>query len=168
MITQQHEHEIQQKTQAPSPVKQHRWRDVLLSILGVALPLVAGWWMAWPLAVVDIFPTDKTLSLLLHGVVLVVVPVAVGVFLLCFAFRARWAAVFAGIAWFIGQILASVVHSLVLGGWPALPAYQAGFWAGEVVLILLVLAPLLFGMALGAGGWLALGKWRASRQHNRS
>jgi len=41
MITQQHENEIQQKAQAPSPVKELRWLVVLMSILGVALPLVS-------------------------------------------------------------------------------------------------------------------------------
>ena len=160
MITQQHENEIPQKAQAPSPVKQHRWRVALFSILGFALPLVGGWATQWPWLATDYLTTNWTLFIV--GVV--VVPVAVGAFLLCFAFRAWWVAVFAGVAWFIGRILASVVRPIVEGGWSALPAYQEGFWAAQGGIISLVLVPLLFGMALGAAGGLALGKRRASQQ----
>jgi hypothetical protein len=153
MITQQHENEIPQKAQAPSPVKQHRWRVALLSILGVVLPLVAGSIIGWPLGLGSWSITDVILVIVGSAVV----SVAVGAFLLCFAFRTWWVAVFAGVAWYIGRILASVVRPLVEGGWPALQAYQAGFWPSEGVNVLSVLlVPLLIGMALGAGSALIL------------
>ena len=142
MITQQHEHEIQQNDQAPVPVKEPLWRVALFTILGTALPLVFGWWMAWPPSsiVLDIFGQD----LILLGVVMLVVPVAAGAFLLCFTFRVWWAAVFAGAAWFIGQILAAVVLPVVAAGW------QEHFWTDELGIIILGSVPLLIGMTIGA------------------
>ena len=159
MITQQHENDIQQKAQAPSPVKQHRWKVALYSILGVALPLVSG---------LIILPLGGGYNVLLFILGSMVVSVAVGAYLLCFAFRTWWVAVFAGVAWYIGRILAYVIRPLVEGGWPALQAYQQGFWASEDVNSLgFVFWPLIISMALGAAGWLALNalrKRRASQQ----
>ncbi len=160
MITQQHENEIQQKAQAPSPVKEHPWRVALFSILGVALPLVAGVIQSLPLVSADIVTTDLILALV---VVLVVVPVAVGAFLLCFAFRAWWVAVFAGVAWIVGEFLTAVVRLLVEGGGPTLHA-QEFFWFSQGGIILLLSVPLIIGMAIGAAGGLALGKRRALRK----
>ena len=161
MITQQQEHEIQQKAQAPTPVKEHRWIVVLCSILGVALPLIAGWWLEGPWPKLDIFPTnDWTLPI----VVMVVVPVAVGAFLLCFAFRAWWVAVFAGVAWYVGEVLGAVVVAIVEGRSSQLLAWDT-FWSlyiGTIGSFLVV--PILIAMALGGAGGFALGKWRASRQ----
>jgi hypothetical protein len=153
MISQQHENEIQQQAQAPSSAKQHRWRVALFSILGVVLPLVGGLIIGLPLGLGGIPLTNVILFILGSEVV----SVAVGAFLLCFAFRTWWVAVFAGVAWYIGRILASVVRPLVEGGWPALQAYQAGFWPSEGVNVLgFLLWPLLIGMALGAGSALIL------------
>jgi predicted anti-sigma-YlaC factor YlaD len=157
MITQQHENEIQQKAQAPSPVKEQRWRVALFSILGVALPLVAGSMVKWPWGGV---PEE---SAFFTVILAIFVSVAVGAFLLCFAFRAWWVSVFAGVAWIVGEFLASVVRPLVEGGWPALQG-QWNFWGEQEIYISLALAPLLLGMALGAAGGFALGKRRASRQ----
>ncbi len=157
MITQQHENELQQRAQAPSPVKEHRWRVALFSILGVALPLVAGSMVKWPWGGV---PEETAFFTVILAII---VSVAVGAFLLCFAFRAWWAAVFAGVAWFVGEFLACVVSPLVEGGWPALQG-QWNFWEFQSMVISLALMPLLIGMALGAAGGLALAKRRASRQ----
>ncbi len=146
MITQQHENEIQQKAQAPSPVKQHRWKVALYSILGVALPLVGGLIIGLP--ILGGIPLTDVISIILGSAF---VSVAIGAFLLCFAFRTWWVAVFAGVAWYIGRILAYVLRPLVESG-PALQDYQQGFWASEGVNFLGVLLwPLLIGMALGAG-----------------
>ena len=157
MITQQHENEKQQKAQAPSPMKEHRWLVVLCSILGVALPMVGGWWAEWPLIEVNIFPTnDWTLPIL----VLVVLPVAIGAFLFCFAFRTWWVAVFAGVAWYISNILITAVHQYVLAGYTVL--------AGVEGIIMLTLIPILFSMILGAACAYPLVKWRASRQEAKA
>ncbi len=159
MITQQHE--IQQKAQAPTPVKEHLWIVVLFSILGVALPLAGGWWVAWPL--VDIFPTlEPPMSSLVAGVVLVVVPVTVGAFLLCFAFRAWWVALFAAVAWGVGEFLSWLVSRFVEGSSSQLLAWD--FLSGHLILIVLVAVPTLIGMALGGAVGLELGKRRASHQ----
>jgi hypothetical protein len=42
MITQHPAKKIQQQAQAPSAAKDPLWRVILFSILGIALPLVAG------------------------------------------------------------------------------------------------------------------------------
>jgi hypothetical protein len=160
MITQQHENEIQQKAQAPSPVKQHRWRVALFSILGVALPLVAGSMVSWPWGVGDIFDAEWVLNTV---VLATIVSAFVGAFLLCFAFRVPWVAVFAAAAWIVGEFLAAVVRPLVEGGWPALQA-QVHFWDVQGVIIPMALFPLLICAGIGAIGALALGKRRASRQ----
>ena len=152
MITHQHNNEIQQKTQAPSPAKLHRWVVVLLSILGVALPMVGGWWVEWPLIEVN-FPTNDWILPIL---VLVVLPVAVGAFLLCFAFRKWWVAVFAGVAWYISFILITAVHQYVLAGSTQLAGVD-----GEIMITLM---PILLSMILGAACAYQLVKWRASRQ----
>ncbi len=155
MITQPHENEIQQKAQAASPAKLHRWVVVLLSILGVALPMVGGWWVEWPL--VDIFPSDNPyMGIFVGGVVFVVVPVTIGAFLLCFAFRKWWVAVFAGVAWYVSNILITAVHQIVLSGHTEL--------AGVDTIIGITLIPILFSMILGAACAHQFVKWRASRQ----
>ncbi len=160
MITQQHEIEIQQRAQAPSPGQDYRWGVALFSIPGVALPLVAGTMVSWPWGVPDIF--DAEWVFVTVGLAMIL-SVFFGACLLCFAFRAWWAAVFAGVAWIVGEFLAAVVRPLVEGGWPALQA-QGYFWGGQGGLILLALVPLLLSMALGAAGGLSLVEWRVSRQ----
>lgn len=157
MITHEHENGKQQKAQALTPVREHLWLVVLCSILGVALPMVAGWWVEWPLIEVNIFPTnDWTLPIL----VMVVLPVTIGAFLFCFAFRTWWVAVFAGVAWFMSFILITAVHQYVLGGW----AFLAGFWQGVSGMITLPGMPILIGMVIGAACAYPLVKWRASHQ----
>ena len=147
MSTQQQEHEIPQKAQAPTPVKEHRWLVVLLSILGVAVPLIAGWWLEGPWPKLDIFPTNDWF---LPMVVMVVVPVAVGAFLLCFAFRAWWVAVFAGLAWYVGEVLGAAVVTIVEGRTSELLAW--GFWSLYIGTIgSIAVLPILIGMALGVG-----------------
>ncbi len=159
MITQQPEQEIQQKAQAPSPVKQHRWVVVLLSIIGVALPLVAGSMLYWPW-LSDFMDLQGVLTteFLAAGV-----SMTVGAFLLCFAFRSWRVAVFAAVAWVVGEFLSSLVRTLVEGSSSLLLSWEF-FWNGEIGLIVIAMVPLLLCVALGAAGALALGKWRASRQ----
>ncbi len=161
MITQQHENEIQQKAQAPAPVKQHRWLVMLLSILGVAVPLVAGWWLEGPWPKLDIFPTNDWF---LPIVVMVVVPVAVGAFLLCFALRTWWVVVFAGVAWIVGEVLGAGVVTIVEGHASELLAWDP-FWSmylGGIGSI--AVAPILIGMLIGGAVGFAYGKERALRQ----
>jgi hypothetical protein len=146
MITQEHENEIQQRAQAPYPVKQHRWRVALFSNLGVALPLVAGSMFWWPWGVPDFMDSQGVfITVVLAGVV----SVTVGAFLLCFAFRAMWVAVFAGVAWIVGEFLCLLVRTLVVSGWPALQTWDP-FWSVQVGIVGLALVPLLFCMAFGA------------------
>jgi hypothetical protein len=155
MSTQQHDNEIQQKAQASAPVKEHRWIVVLCSILGVALPMVGGWWAQWPLIELNFPANDWTLPIL----VLVVLPVAIGAFLLSFAFRTWWVAVFAGVAWYISYILITAVHQYVLSGWAVLHGLN-----GVDGVIAITLIPILISMILGAACAYPLVKWRASRK----
>ena len=153
MITHEHENGKQQKAQALTPVREHLWLVVLCSILGVALPMVAGWWVEWPLIEVNIFPTnDWTLPIL----VMVVLPVTIGAFLFCFAFRTWWVAVFAGVAWYLSFILSMAVHQYVLSGYTVLTGLS-GY-------IELTWMPILFSMLLGAACAYPLVKWRTSRK----
>jgi len=163
MITQHQNHEIQLKAQTSALVKEHQWIVVLLSTLGIALPLVAGSMVSWPWGLGGIPLNDWFLAI----VVPVVVPVTLGAFLLCFALRTWWVALFAGAAWVVGEFLAAMVHPLVVGGWPELQATQGYFWWLQGTYIKPMLGPLLLGMTLGAAGAIALavlGKRSSTRQ----
>ncbi len=144
MITKQ-EYEIQQKAQAASAVIHHRSRNVLLAILGVALPLVAGSMLWWPWEVQGFRDSGYLYSIELAGAV----TVTVGAFLLCFALGAWWVGVFAGLAWVVGEVLGLLVHTLVEGGWSALQTQY--FWIGQVEMILYMLVLLVIGVVIGSG-----------------
>jgi hypothetical protein len=156
MITQQHDNEIQQKVQASSPVKLHRWVVVLLSILGVVLPLVVGLmvWVPWPMM-------DLTILIFFWGFSSLV-SVAVGAFLLCFTFRTWWVAMFAGIAWVVGELLSRIGRTVIDTGWYTL---QTGdFWSAQFSFLWPVsLLLLLLAMAVGAVCGLTLWRRRAAR-----
>jgi hypothetical protein len=157
MSTQQHANEIPQRAQAPSPVKEHRRSDVLFSILGVALPLVAGSMVWWPWRVPYFFDAQWVLYTVLLAALM---SVAVGVFLLRIAFRAWWVAMCVAAAWIVGEFLGAVVHPLVEGGWPTLQA-QDYFWGSQAG-CLLALLPLL--LCAGLAALVALARMSDSRQ----
>ena len=163
MITQQPEQEIQQKAQAPSPVKQHRWLVVLFSILGVALPLVAGSMVNWPWGVEEL---DN--GTVLNMVVLAMgVSVAVGVVLLYYAFRARWTCLLAPLAWLVGEFVYGVIDHYALHWTQWGPGVGEYFWGFQVQLIALMLIPFLICMGIGIAITIridALVRGRASRR----
>jgi hypothetical protein len=159
MITQQHANKIQQQAQAPTPVKEPLWRVILFSIPGIALPLVAGSMVGWPWGVPDFLDSQWVLNMV---IVAALVSVAVGAFLLCFAFRVWWVALFAAVAWIVGEFLSLLVRTLVEGSLSQLQAWDP-FWSVQIGLICMALMPLFLGMAIGASGGLALAKRRASR-----
>jgi predicted anti-sigma-YlaC factor YlaD len=181
MISQKHEDNMQQGGLRAPPVEEKqattvsegrsrhtpasppRWIVVLLSIIGIALPLVAGSMASWPWGLGGIPLNEWILAI----VVPVVVPVTIGACLLCFAFRTWWVAVFAGVAWIVGEFLAAVVRPLAVGGWPELQATQGYFWWLQGIYIGPMLVPLLLSMALVVFGVFALdalGKRSVSRQ----
>ena len=147
MITQQHDHKIQQKAQVPSPVKQHRWLVVLFSILGVALPLIAGSMLWWAWGVPNFMDSQGVLSIVL---VEAFVSVAAGAFLLYFAFRVWWVAVFAVVAWIVGEFLSVLVRTLVEGRSSQLLTWDP-FWSIQVGIIFMAIAALSVGAAFGVG-----------------
>jgi tetrahydromethanopterin S-methyltransferase subunit C len=157
MITQQHENEIQQKVQTTSLVMEQRWIVALFSFFGVLLPLFAGLMVSWPWQMMVLS------SLILFAGVSLVVSVAVGAFLHCFAFRVWWAGVFAGVAWIVGEFLGALQRQIIEMGVPIMPGYEI-FWSGQFTLFGMALIPLLFAVAIGAAVGLALGKRRALRQ----
>ena len=159
MITQQPAKKIQQQAQAPTPVKEPLWRVIVFSILGIALPLVAGSMVWWPWGVPDFVDSPWVLNLV---IIVALVSVAVGAFLLCFAFRVWWVAVFAGVAWIVGEFLSVLVRTLVEGRSSQLLAWDP-FWSVQIGLICMALMPLFLGMAIGASGGLALRKRSALR-----
>ncbi len=159
MITQQHAKKILQQAQPPTAVKKPLWRVILFSILGIALPLVAGSMTWWPWGVPDFFDSPWVLNLVIMAAL---VSVAVGSFFLCFAFHVWWVAVFAAVAWIVGEFLSVLVGTLVEGSSSQLQAWDP-FWPVQIGLIFMALMPLFLGMVIGASGGLALGKRRASR-----
>jgi hypothetical protein len=113
----------------------------------------------WPWGVPDFVDSPWILNLV---IVAALVSVAVGACLLCFAFRVWWVAVFAGVAWIVGEFLSVLVRTLVEGSLSQLLAWDP-FWSVQIGLICMALMPLFLGIAIGASGGLALGKRRASR-----
>jgi len=154
MITQQPAKKIQQQAQTPTAVKDPLWRVIVFCILGIALPLIAGSMVWWPWGVPDFVDSPWVLNLV---IVAALVSVAVGAFLLCFAFRVWWAAVFAGVGWIVGEFLSVLVRTLVEGSSSQLLAWDP-FWSVQIGLIFMALMPLFLGMAIGDSGGLALGK----------
>jgi hypothetical protein len=155
MITQQHENEIQQRAQAPSPAKQHRGRVALFSILGVALPLVAGSMVWWPWGVPDIFDAGWVLSTVVVATALLAL---VGAFWL----RSAWALLLVPVAWIAGEILGAVVRPLAEGGWSALQT-QLHFWDIQSTLIPMGVAFVFIWTAIGT----ALAMWVKDWQQRR-
>jgi hypothetical protein len=159
MITQQPAQKIQQQAQAPTTANEPLWRVILFSILGIELPLVAGSMVWWPWGVPDFVDSPWVLNLVILAAF---VSVAVGAFLLCYAYRLWWVAVFAAVAWFVGECLSLVVRTLVEGSSFQLQAWDP-FWSVQIGLICMAVMPLFLGAAIGASGGLALGKRGVSR-----
>ncbi len=159
MITQQPAQKIQQQAQAPTAVKEPLWRVIVFSILGSALPLVAGSMVWWSWGVPDFVDSPWVLNLV---ILMALVSVAVGAFLLCYIFRLWWVSVFAAGAWIIGEFLSVLVRTLVEGNSSQLQAWDP-FWSAQIGLIFMVLMPLFLGLVMGASCGLALGKRRVCR-----
>ncbi len=141
----------------PTPASPRRWKDRLLSILGVALPLVAGSMLWWPWAVPDSFDAAWVFTTVALGMVL---SVTVGAFLL----RSAWALVIAPLAWVAGEMLAAVVRPLVEGGWSALQAASENhLWDAEFTLLTLLMTPLILCALLGTAGGIAFDAWVKKR-----
>jgi hypothetical protein len=159
MITQQPAKKIQQQAQAPTAVKEPLWRVILFSIPGIALPLVAGSMVWWPWGVPDFLDSPWVLNLVILAAL---VSVAVGAFLLCYAFRVWWVAVCAAVAWIVGELLSLLVRTMVEGSSFQLQAWDP-FWSAQIGLIFMAVMPLFLGMVIGAPGGLGSGKRRACR-----
>ena len=173
MITQKHEEEIQQSAQPASPVEEkqtatsiekkskpipaspQRWIQVLLPILGVALPLVAGSMISWPWGVGDIFDAEWVLWT-------VVVATCLLVFIGATLLRSQWALLIVPVAWIGGEFLGDVVRPLVEGGGPALQA-ETHFWDVQGTIIPFGLLPVIPCTLFGT----ALGTWLKERQQRR-
>jgi hypothetical protein len=181
MISQEHnnihwrEEEIQQRTQPSSPVGEiqtatsiekkskpipassQRWIQILLPILGVALPLVAGSMISWPWGggVGDIFDSEW---------VFLTVVVATGLAALIGAtlLRSPWALLIVPVAWIGGEFLAAVVRPLVEGGWPVLQA-EIHFWDIQRTIVPMGASFVFIWTAFGT----ALGMWLKDRRQRR-
>jgi hypothetical protein len=112
-IEEKHTMTASEERSQQTPTLLQRWISVLLCILGVAMPLVAGSMVCWPLG----WPFGVELSLNLILLMMAVLA-TVGAFLLGFAFRAWWAALLVPVAWIVGDFLGSVVRRFVDGWWP--------------------------------------------------
>src|SRR5215472_14465438 len=113
----------------PPPASSSRERGMLIFMLGVALPLVAGSMIWWPWGVPVIFDAAWVFT---TAVLAMALSVLVGAFLL----RSSWTLVLAPVAWIAGELLAAVVRTLVEGGWPALQAAsEQHLWDAEFMLL---------------------------------
>lgn len=118
-----------EEQQRQTPTSLQRWILVLLCILGVAMPLVAGSMVCLPWG----WPFGPNLSLY-ATLLMMAVLAAVGAFLLGFAFRAWWAALLVPVAWIVGDFLGAVVRRLVDGEWPF---GNEHFWEAQSGILLL-------------------------------
>jgi hypothetical protein len=173
MLPQIHDDKIQDEKQLPFPVEQkqmathldkrseptltspRRWSYVLLSILGVALPMLAGSMVWWPWGVPDIFDAEWVFWTVVLGTVLMAFA---GAALL----RSPWALLIVPVAWIGGEFLGAVVRPLVDGGWPALQA-EIHFWDAQGTIIQIGVLPVILCTLLGTG----LGMWLKERQKRR-
>jgi hypothetical protein len=131
---------------------------MLMLILGVALPLVAGSMIWWPWGVPDIFDAAWVFITVVLGMALSVI---VGAYLL----RSAWALVLAPGAWITGELLAAVVRPLVEGGWPALQAAsEQHLWDAEFTLLSIAVTPLILCTLLGTAGGIAFDEWVKKRK----
>ena len=174
MIPQRHDDTIQSEERIPSPVENkqmatplekqseptaaspRRWISVRLSILAVALPLVAGSMVWWPWGVPDVFDAEWVFTTVVLGMVLTAV---VGGALL----RSFWALLIVPVAWIVGEILGEVLRLFIGGGWPALQN-ELHFWDTQMVLIPLAVVPLIVCALLGSAGGVVFSKWWKKRQ----
>jgi len=142
-----------------TPTLLQRWILVLLCILGVAMPLVAGSMVCWPLG----WPFGVEISIE-TTLLMMAVLATVGAFLLGFAFRAWWAALLVPIAWIVGDFLGSVVRRLVDGEWPF---GNEHFWNVQSGFILVALVPLIILGIIGVAGGIRFRRWWEIRQQNK-
>jgi len=173
MIPQVHDDQIQGEEQVPSPVENkqtaahldepsrstsvtpRRWIDVLMTILGVALPMLAGSMISWPWGVPDIFDAEWVFNTVVLGTVLSVV---VGAFLL----RSWWGLLIVPVAWAVGEILGAVLRPLVEGGWPALQA-EIHLWDAQGTILSLACLPVIGCAFVGTGLGVFFNQWLKKR-----
>jgi hypothetical protein len=163
MITQKHDDDMQQGEQSVSSVVEKqtttwsegqskqappslpRWIAVLFSIFGIGLPLVAGSMVNWPWGgeVLDNGTVLYTVLLAMG------VSVTIGVVLLYYAFRARWACWLAPLAWFVGEFVYGVIDHYALHWTQWGPGVGEHFWGFEVGFIPIMSIPLLICLVIG-------------------
>ena len=134
-----------------------RWILVLLCILGIMIPVIAGsmvlWW-PWG------FDTESVLNMV---ILLAAVSVTIGGALLYLVFRTWWACLVAPFAWLIGEFLGAVVHPIIEGGWLSMQA-QGNFWGEQGTITLFALVPLMICAFLGAGIGIRISEWLERRK----
>jgi hypothetical protein len=144
-----------EKRSEPTPTSPRRWIYVLLTILGVALPMIAGSMVWWPWGVPDIFDAEWVFWTVVLGTGLLAF---VGAALL----RSPWALLIVPVAWISGEFLGAVVRPLVDGGWTALQA-EIHFWDAQGTIIQIGVLPVILCTLLGTG----IGMWLKERQKRR-
>jgi len=151
----------------PTPASPLRWKGVLLSILGIALPCVGGFLIGWP------WQYGDSLDILFMGLG-VGLSVVVGAALL----RSWWAITIVPVVCIAGGILARfIVSPLVLVGsyssvWSNVPSgFDTGvIWWGLYILAsyyVLLLFPATFGAKIGVFYRGSLSNWLQQRRYQR-
>jgi hypothetical protein len=167
MIPQMHDDKIQGEEQLPSPLEEkqkqtpislQRWIAVLLCILGIAMPLVAG-------SIAGLL-SGVTLGEIYLYATLLVIPIlaAVGAFLLGFVFRAWWAAWLVPVAWIVGDFLGIVVHRLLYG---ELPFGIEHFWEAHSGFLLLFGSLMIILGFIGVAFGIRFRRWWDMRQRRQ-
>jgi hypothetical protein len=147
-----------EKQSKPTPASSRRWIGVLLSILGIVLPIAGGFLMGWPWWAKEVGQNMVYATMFYVGEAL---SVCIGASLL----RSWVAVLIVPIAWVAGEVMGAVLHTLVEGGWPALQAaLESGFiWIAQGWIEFVAL-PITLCAALGAVVGVFLSKWLRKRR----
>ena len=147
-----------EKQSKPAPASPRRWIGVLLTILGIVLPIAGGFLMGWPWWDEEVGQNMVYATMFYVGEAL---SVCIGASLL----RSWFAVLIVPFAWLVGEVMGAVLHTLVEGGWPALQAaLESGFiWIAQGWIEFVAL-PITLCAALGAVVGVLLSKWLRKRR----
>lgn len=141
-----------EKQSKPTPASPRRWIGVLLSILGIVLPIAGGFLIGYPWWVGEVGQN------MVYGI-MIYVGVALSVCIGASLLRSWFAVLIVPFAWLVGDVMGVVLHSLVQGGWTALQVeLESGFFWMNMVWLEYAALPIVLCAALGTWVGVVLSK----------